>query len=74
MSVTGKSPEQAQEANKLLIDNFLKRLAEISHVEQRATREFLQKRVVTAKTELEQAEKKLQQFQVDNKVTLLPIK
>ncbi len=68
MSVTGKSPEQAQEANKLLIDNFLKRLAEISHVEQRATREFLQKRVVTAKTELEQAEKKLQQFQVDNKV------
>lgn len=37
MSVTGKSPEQAQEANKLLIDNFLKRLAEISHVEQRAT-------------------------------------
>mgnify|MGYP002751299972 CR=1 FL=1 len=68
VSVTGKSPEQAQEANKLLIDNFLKRLAEISHVEQRATREFLQKRVVTAKTELEQAEKKLQQFQVDNKV------
>ena len=28
VSVTGKSPEQAQEANKLLIDNFLKRLAE----------------------------------------------
>ena len=32
------------------------------------TREFLQKRVVTAKEELGQAEKKLQQFQVDNKV------
>ena len=68
VSVTGKSPEQAQEANKLLIDTFLKRLAEISHVEQRTTREFLQKRVVTAKTELEQAEKRLQQFQIDNKV------
>jgi len=68
VSVTGKSPEQAQEANQLLIDTFLKRLADISHVEQRTTREFLQKRVVTAKEELEQAEKKLQQFQVDNKV------
>ena len=43
VSVTGKSPEQAQEANQLLIDTFLKRLAEISHVEQRTTREFLQK-------------------------------
>ena len=68
VSVTGKSPEQAQEANQLLIDTFLNRLADISHVEQRTTREFLQKRVVTAKEELEQAEKKLQQFQVDNKV------
>ena len=68
VSVTGKSPEQAQEANQLLIDTFLKRLAEISHVEQRTTREFLQKRVVTAKSELEQAENKLQQFQIDNKV------
>jgi ATP-dependent Clp protease ATP-binding subunit ClpA len=58
VSVTGKSPEQAQEANQLLIDTFLKRLAEISHVEQRTTREFLQKRVVTAKSELEQAENK----------------
>ena len=68
VSVTGKSPEQAQEANQLLIDTFLKRLAEISHVEQRTTREFLQKRVVTAKSELEQADNKLQQFQIDNKV------
>ena len=58
VSVTGNSPEQAQEANQLLIDTFLKRLAEISHVEQRTTREFLQKRVVTAKSELEQAENK----------------
>ena len=52
----------------LLIDTFLKRLAELSQVEQKATREFLQKRVVTAKEELSEAEKKLQQFQVDNKI------
>ena len=66
--MTGKSPEEAQEANQLLIDTFLKRLAELSQVEQKATREFLQKRVVTAKEELSEAEKKLQQFQVDNKI------
>lgn len=30
VSVTGKSPEEAQEANQLLIDTFLKRLAELS--------------------------------------------
>ena len=66
--MTGKSPEEAQEANQLLIDTFLKRLAELSQVEQKTTREFLQKRVVTAKEELSEAEKKLQQFQVDNKI------
>jgi len=68
VSVTGKSPEKAQEANQLLIDFFLNRLADLSHVEQKTTREFLQKRVVTAKAELSEAEQKLQQFQVDNKI------
>ena len=68
VSVTGRTPEKAQEANQLLIDTFLKRLADLSQVEQKATREFLQKRVVTAKAELSEAEQKLQQFQVDNKI------
>ena len=68
VSVTGRTPEKAQEANQLLIDTFLKRLADLSQVEQKATREFLQKRVVTAKEELSEAEQKLQQFQVDNKI------
>ncbi|ETS93535.1 GNVR domain-containing protein [Veillonella sp. AS16] len=68
VNVTGRTPEQAQNANQFLIDTFLKRLAELSHVEQRATREFLQKRVVSAKAELDEAEKRLQQFQVDNNV------
>ena len=68
VSVTGKSPEKAQEANQLLIDSFLNRLADLSHVEQKTTREFLQNRVVTAKAELSEAEQKLQQFQVDNKI------
>ena len=60
VSVTGRTPGKAQEANQLLIDTFLKRLADLSQVEQKATREFLQKRVVTAKEELSEAEQKLQ--------------
>ena len=42
-----------------MIDTFLKRLADLSQVEQKATREFLQKRVVTAKEELSEAEQKI---------------
>ena len=43
VSVTGKSPEEAQEANQLLIDTFLKRLAELSQVEQKRLVSFTKK-------------------------------
>lgn len=68
VSVTGKSPAQAQETNRLLVQGFLKRLADMSHDEQKATREFLQQRLTTAKQELTEAENKLQNYQVANKV------
>lgn len=68
VDVTGKSPEQAQKANSLLVKGFLKRLADLSRREQQATREFLQQRVVSAKSELDTAESKLQDFQTANKI------
>lgn len=68
VAVTGKSPEQAQHTNQLLVDGFLNRLIELSHDEQKATREFIEKRVGTAKTELTDAEAKLQNYQVANKM------
>lgn len=68
VSVTGKSPEQAQKANDLLVHGFMNRLAEMSHDEQRATREFIEKRLVSSKTELTEAENKLQKYQVANKM------
>lgn len=68
VTVTGKSPEQAQQANQLLVQGFMNRLADMSHDEQKETREFIEKRVVTAKDELTVAEDKLQQFQQDNKI------
>ena len=68
VSVTGPTPERAQRANTLLIEGFMNRLTEMSHDEQRSTREFLQKRLDAAKKELTDAETKLQQYQVANKL------
>ena len=63
VDVTGKSPEQARKANELLVQGFMNRLTELSHDEQRRTREFLEQRLGTSKGELNDAENKLQQYQ-----------
>lgn len=68
VDVTGKSPEQAQKANNLIIKGFMNRLTELSHDEQKRTREFLEKRLAASKDELSQAEDKLQQYQAANKM------
>ena len=68
VDVTGKSPEQAQKANELLVQGFMNRLTELSHDEQRRTREFLEQRLGTSKGELNDAENKLQQYQSANKM------
>ena len=68
VDVMGKSPEQAQQTNQLLVNGFLKRLADLSHKEQQTTREFLQQRVVSANSELDDAEVKLQAYQIAHKI------
>ena len=68
VSVTGKSPEQAQQANDLLVQGFIQRLADLSHEEQKGTREFLEQRLADAKDELTKAEDKLQKYQAENKM------
>lgn len=68
VAVTGRTPEDAQQGNQLLVHGFLNRLTELSHDQQKSTREFIEKRVITAKQELTDAESKLQQYQVNNKM------
>jgi uncharacterized protein involved in exopolysaccharide biosynthesis len=68
VDVTGKSPEQAQQANQLLVQGFLDRLTELSHAESSATRKFLEQRVVSSKTELAGAEDRLKAYQVAHKI------
>lgn len=68
VDVTGKTPEQAQEANTLIVQGFMNRLTELSHDEQKRTREFLEQRLGASKDELSKAEDKLQQYQAANKM------
>ena len=68
VSVTGKTPAQAQAANQMLVQGLLKRLADMSHDEQKATRQFLQQRLTAVKQELTQAEDALQNYQVANQM------
>ena len=68
LKVKGKSPEQAQKANRLLVETFLLRMTELSRVEQTATKNFLQTRTDAAKQDLDKAETALQDYKIENKI------
>ena len=68
LKVKGKSPEQAQKANQLLVETFLLRMTELSRVEQTATKNFLQTRTDAAKQDLDKAETALQDYKIANKI------
>ncbi len=69
IKMTGRTPEEAQTANKLLVTGFLKRMADLTHTEQTATRGFLEERTKSAKADLEKAEKALQVYKSGHKIT-----
>lgn len=68
VSVKGKTPEQAQAANKALIASFMKRLTEIDQTKYAITRTFIEGRLATAQKELHEAEDKLNGFRKDHKI------
>lgn len=69
VKVKGDSPEQAQRANQLLVESFLKRITNLSRSEQTATKFFLDERVKSAKVDLDKAETVLQNYKAENKIT-----
>ena len=69
VKMTGRTPEEAQSANQLLVTGFLKRMADLTHTEQTATRGFLEERTKSAKAELDKAETALQIYKSDHKIT-----
>ena len=70
LSVKMKSnePGKAQKANQALLAAFLKRMTDLSRVEQTATKNFLENRTDAAKQDLDKAETALQQYKIDNKI------
>ena len=68
VKMKGKTPEKAQEANKLLVGSFLERITMLSRTEQTATKGFLEGRVAAAKQDLDKAETALQDYKIANKI------
>lgn len=69
VSITYKNePEKAQQAGQLLVNGFLSRLTELSRAEQRATRSFIEERVTTSETELNNAESALNKYRKEHKI------
>lgn len=68
VAVTAPTAEGAQRTNTLLVEGFLKRLTDLSQSEKKVIRSFIEKRVITAKAELMEAEDKLQAYQSQNKI------
>lgn len=68
VKVKADSPEKAQKANQLLIDSFLKRVADLNSDEKGTIKKFLTERLQTAKGDLSKAETALQKFKEENKI------
>lgn len=68
VKMKGKTPEDAQKANELLVGSFLRRITMLSRTEQTATKGFLEDRVKAAKEDLDKAETALQNYKAANKI------
>ena len=68
VKIKGKSPENAQKANQLLVNGFLTRITELSRTEQTATKGFLDERVKAAKKDLDDKETALQDYKSKQKI------
>lgn len=68
VKVIGTSPEKAQKANQLLLENFLKRMADLNSEEKGNVKKFLTERVKTAQEELNKAAFSLEKFKAEHKI------
>ena len=69
ISVSGKTPEEAQKTNQRLLDSFMKKITVVGNTEQTKNRKFLEQRTVAAKENLEKAEAELEKFKTEHKLT-----
>ena len=69
ISVTGKTPEDAQKTSQRLLDSFMQKITVVGNTEQTKNRKFLEQRTVAAKDNLEKAEAELEKFKTEHKLT-----
>ena len=69
ITISGKTPEEAQKTNQRLLDSFMQKITVIGNTEQTKNRKFLEQRIVSAKENLEKAEMELEKFQTEHKLT-----
>lgn len=64
----GETEEKAQKVNQLLIQGFLKRIAELNTSEKASLRMFLEDRLKTTREELNKAETAFDKFKVEHRI------
>lgn len=69
ISVSGKTPEDAQKTNQRLLDSFMQKITVVGNTEQTKNRKFLEQRKVAAKENLEKTEAELEKFKTEHKLT-----
>ena len=69
ISVSGKTPEEAQKTNQRLLESFMQKITVVGNTEQTKNRKFLEQRTVAAKENLEKTEAELEKFKTEHKLT-----
>ena len=69
ITVSGKSPEDAQQTSQRLLDSFMQKITVVGNTEQSKNRKFLEQRLVLAKENLDKADIALQKFKTEHKLT-----
>lgn len=68
VKANAETAEKAQKVNQLLLENFLKRMAELNSDEKGSMKQFLTDRVKAAQEELNKAETALEKFKAENRI------
>lgn len=69
IAVSGKSPEEAQQTSRRLLDSFMRKITVVGNTQQTKNRKFLEQRTAAAKENLEKADAELEKFRTDHKLT-----
>lgn len=68
VTVRAETPEKAQKVNRLLIEEFLKRVADLNRLEKKSLKDFLEARLKEAKDNLEKETLALDEYRVKHKI------